>query len=49
LVNRTLSSGMHSVVWDGRDEQGGSASSGIYFYRMHAGKYSSTRKMIMMK
>ncbi len=49
LVNRTLSSGMHSVVWDGRDEQGRSASSGIYFYRMHAGKYSSTRKMIMMK
>ncbi|MEF3695371.1 MAG: chitobiase/beta-hexosaminidase C-terminal domain-containing protein [Candidatus Cloacimonadota bacterium] len=49
LVNRTLSSGMHSVVWDGRDEQGQSASSGIYFYRMHTGKYSSTRKMIMMK
>jgi len=49
LVSGNLSSGNHSVIWDGRDDRGASAASGIYFYRMHAGKYNSTRKMIMMK
>jgi len=49
LVNEEKASGNHSVVWDGRDNNGRSVSSGVYFYKMNAGKYSSTRKMIMMK
>lgn len=49
LVNAEKASGNHSVVWDGRDDNGSLVSSGVYFYKMNAGKYSSTRKMIMMK
>jgi hypothetical protein len=37
------------IVWDGRDNNGRSVSSGVYFYKMNTGKYSSTKKMIMMK
>jgi len=41
--------GMFRLVWDGRDEQGTALGSGIYYCRMTAGKYCSTRKMILMK
>lgn len=41
--------GNHSVQWDGLDDNGLSLSSGVYFYRMFSGAYSSTRKMVLMK
>jgi len=41
--------GLFSAVWDGRDEQGETVSSGVYFYRMMAGEYSSVRKMLILK
>jgi hypothetical protein len=37
LVSGYLSLGLHSVVWDGRDDRGVQVGSGIYFYRMRAG------------
>lgn len=49
LVNESKAPGNHSVVWTGTDDNGRSVSSGIYFYKMQAGKYTSTKKMIMMK
>ena len=49
LVNDHFGVGSHSVEWNGTDENGKSVSSGIYFYNMRSGKYSSTRKMILMK
>ncbi len=49
LVSGKLPAGSHSTAWDGRDDRQASVSSGVYFYRMHSGKYSSTRKMVMMK
>jgi len=41
--------GFYSVVWDGKDSKGNHVSSGVYFYRMSSGKYSATRKMMLMK
>ncbi|MDZ4121728.1 MAG: choice-of-anchor D domain-containing protein, partial [Candidatus Cloacimonadaceae bacterium] len=41
--------GYYSMVWDGRDVNGNLVSSGVYFYRMTSGKYTATRKMMMMK
>jgi hypothetical protein len=49
LVNDTKAAGDHTVVWKGLDENNKPVPSGVYFYKMNAGKYSSTKKMIMMK
>ncbi len=49
LINEKLEAGNHQVVWDGKDEIGKPVSSGIYFYKMDAGKYCSTKKMLLMK
>ena len=49
LVSETKAAGNHSVVWEGDDDGGRQVSSGIYLYKMYSGKYTSTKKMIMMK
>jgi len=51
LVNEKLDSGFHSYTWYGNDNSGKKVSSGIYFYRLKTGngKFSSTKKMILMK
>jgi hypothetical protein len=49
LVNENFSSGEHSVVWNGDDENGRSVGSGIYFYRMQTENFTETKKMILMK
>jgi flagellar hook assembly protein FlgD len=41
--------GAHSIVWEGRDETGKPASSGIYFVIMRTGEYQMTKKMMMLK
>jgi hypothetical protein len=38
-----------SVVWDGRDDAGQVVSSGVYFYKLVAGDYAATRKMLLLK
>jgi len=49
LAKANMMAGKHQLIWDGRDSRGRSVSSGIYFYRLIAGKYSQSRKMILMK
>jgi hypothetical protein len=49
LVSESKAAGEHSVIWKGTDNNNRPVSSGVYFYKMNAGKYSSTKKMIMMK
>ncbi|MCD4818463.1 MAG: T9SS type A sorting domain-containing protein, partial [Candidatus Cloacimonetes bacterium] len=49
LVNDKLETGDHSIVWDGKDDSSKQVSSGIYFYKMKSGKYTATKKMILMK
>lgn len=44
LVSEEKQPGTHDVAWDGSD-----ASSGVYFYRMTAGEFSATRKLLLMK
>ena len=46
LADGPKSAGIHTVMWDGRDEAGRSVSSGVYFCRMQAEKYSKTQKML---
>ncbi|MBD3402850.1 T9SS type A sorting domain-containing protein [candidate division GN15 bacterium] len=49
LTDRTWPAGMHRVQWNGRNESGRVLSSGVYFYRLEAGDYSATRKMLLIK
>jgi hypothetical protein len=41
--------GNHSLSWDGKDANGKEVTSGVYFYRMSAGKYTATRKLMFVK
>jgi len=49
LVNETRESGYYLVSWDGKDEGGRKVGEGVYFYRIQAGNYESTKKMILLK
>ncbi len=49
LVDDFRSAGTHSVVWDGRNAAGSQVASGIYFYRVNAGTFSATRRMLLLK
>ncbi len=49
LINENKEAGNHTIVWNGLDKNNRSVSSGVFLYRMKAGKYSSTRKMIMLE
>jgi|GEM_PF-372703 len=49
LVEEELEPGRYQVSWDGKNAEGVGVSSGIYFYRIHSGSFTSTRKMTVTK
>ena len=49
LVNEHLDAAYHDIVWNGKDNNNKSISSGIYFYKMKSSNYTATKKMILMK
>jgi hypothetical protein len=49
LVNGVTEAGSHNVTWNGVDNHGSPVSSGVYFYRLSAGKFSETKKMTLLK
>jgi len=49
LVDAVTPRGTHNITWDGRDNAGNSVGSGMYFYRLTAGKFSESRKMMLLK
>jgi len=49
LVNKVLSAGEHSTIWNGRDSNIKRVGSGIYFYKLIAGDYQKIRKMLLLK
>ncbi|MCB0261289.1 MAG: T9SS type A sorting domain-containing protein, partial [Calditrichaeota bacterium] len=49
LLNDEQEPGVYTVSWDGTNQFGEKVSSGIYFYRMAAGKFIQTRRMMLLK
>ena len=49
LVNADHRPGIYATVWHGRDDAGRSVASGMYFYRMQAGRFADTQKLLLVK
>lgn len=49
LLNEAVPPGTHVIEWDGRDAGGASVAAGVYLYRMVAGDYAETKKMMLTK
>jgi flagellar hook assembly protein FlgD len=49
LVSGSENPGFRSVSWNGRDEFGKPVSGGVYFYRLEAGAFTQTRKLVLVR
>jgi FlgD Ig-like domain len=49
LANEDFAAGLHTATWDGRNDAGQPVASGVYFYKLIAGDFSHTRKMVLLK
>jgi len=49
LLDAPSPAGSHQLTWDGRDESGSQAASGVYFLRMTVSGRSYVRRMILLK
>lgn len=49
LADGPQSAGVHVVQWDGRNENGQNVSSGVYFYRLTAGRFMQTKRMMLVE
>lgn len=49
LVDGVQTAGAQQVTWDGRDDRGTAAASGMYFYRLSANGLTQTRKLTLMR
>jgi hypothetical protein len=49
LADGMLEAGLHTLVWDGTNDEGKHVGSGIYWAQMQAGTFVSNRKMVVLK
>jgi hypothetical protein len=49
LASGSFERGKHSLVWDGKSDNGKNVSSGVYFYNLRTSGESITHKMILLK
>jgi hypothetical protein len=49
LVHEFQSAGLKNVKWDGKDEYGIGVASGVYFYKIKAGEFTQSKKMVMLR
>lgn len=49
LVNENVKAGIHSLQWDGTDNNGHELASGMFFYRLRADDTELTRKLLIVR
>jgi len=48
-ANELLAAGRYEAEWNGRDERGAEAATGVYLYRLVTDRFSGSRRMTLMK
>ena len=49
LVNREENPGYNYIKWDGKNDNNQIVTSGIYFYKLQAGTFMQSKKLILLK
>ena len=49
LTEAPAEAGVHSLAWDGKDDNAKDAPSGIYFYKLTAGRFDGAKKMTLIR
>jgi hypothetical protein len=49
VPGKEQAAGFHTVVWDGKNEEGNPVASGVYVYVLQAGKVRLVKKMVLAK
>jgi subtilisin family serine protease len=49
LVDESKSAGSYFTSWDGKDSRGRAVASGVYLCTLHAGSFTASRKMLLVK
>ena len=49
LADADMAAGQHAFRWDGRDRRGLEAATGVYYYRLTAGREEAVGKLVILK
>ena len=49
LAREHQKAGYYSIIWDGTNNSGVSVSSGMYFYKIKAGDFIKSQKLVLVK
>ena len=49
LMDERKEAGFYRALWDGADEAGRQAASGVYFYKLEAGDFMKVRRMVLVR
>lgn len=49
LIDEEREAGTHQVTWNGTNQEGNTVPSGVYFYKLHQGTNTLTRRMVFVR
>ncbi len=49
LYDKELKAGVHTILWDGKNDSGEHVASGLYFYRIETENFVSLKRMILVR
>jgi hypothetical protein len=49
LIDEPRQAGAYTVMWNGRNDSGLELAAGVYLFRIEAGRFSDTKKMVLLK